>query len=503
MTVLHDDAPPPARDLRDAAIGVLARRLSPRYLEEHTVLPLGVDTDGALVLAVGAVPDSTVLDELGRLFERPIRLVEHPIGEIQAALLTAERETPSDDAMAIAASDADDQPIDDLRALAEQEPVIRLVNVTLLDALRAGASDVHFEPLANDLRVRYRLDGVLREMTRVGRQYQSAVVSRVKIMAGLDIAERRRPQDGRIRIKLAGREVDLRVSTLPGLHGEGIVLRLLDPGNTAPELAALGMPDGVRAQVERLIARSGGLLLVTGPTGSGKTTTLYAALARLNTAAVKIVTVEDPIEYRIEGVTQVPVNVRAGMGFAAALRSILRHDPDIIMVGELRDAETATIAIQAALTGHLVLGTLHTTDAVGAVTRLVDMGVDPFLVAATLQGALAQRLVRVLCETCSVPRQPTVAELRRWGDTPVRPRAARGCELCAGSGYRGRRGIYELFVPDDALRAAIVAGTSPDVMRTRAVANGTVALREEGWRMVRDGITTPEELVRAVGESDA
>ena len=503
MTVLHDDAPPPARDLRDAAIGVLARRLSPRYLEEHTVLPLGVDTDGALVLAVGAVPDSTVLDELGRLFERPIRLVEHPIGEIRAALLTAERETPSDDAMAIAASDSDDEPLDDLRALAEQEPVIRLVNVTLLDALRAGASDVHFEPLANDLRVRYRLDGVLREMTRVGRQYQSAVVSRVKIMAGLDIAERRRPQDGRIRIKLAGREVDLRVSTLPGLHGEGIVLRLLDPGNTAPELSALGMPDGVRSQVEKLIARSGGLLLVTGPTGSGKTTTLYAALARLNTAAVKIVTVEDPIEYRIDGVTQVPVNVRAGMGFAAALRSILRHDPDIIMVGELRDAETANIAIQAALTGHLVLSTLHTTDAVGTVTRLVDMGVDPFLVAATLQGALAQRLVRVLCETCSVPREPTVAEVRRWGDTPVRPRKARGCDACAGSGYRGRRGIYELFVPDDALRAAIVAGTSPDVLRTRAAANGTVALREEGWRMVRDGSTTPEELVRAVGGSDA
>ena len=503
MTVLHDDAPPPARDLRDAAIGVLARRLSPRYLEEHTVLPLGVDTDGALVLAVGAVPDSTVLDELGRLFERPIRLVEHPIGEIRAALLTAERETPSDDAMAIAASDSDDEPLDDLRALAEQEPVIRLVNVTLLDALRAGASDVHFEPLANDLRVRYRLDGVLREMTRVGRQYQSAVVSRVKIMAGLDIAERRRPQDGRIRIKLAGREVDLRVSTLPGLHGEGIVLRLLDPGNTAPELSALGMPDGVRSQVEKLIARSGGLLLVTGPTGSGKTTTLYAALARLNTAAVKIVTVEDPIEYRIDGVTQVPVNVRAGMGFAAALRSILRHDPDIIMVGELRDAETANIAIQAALTGHLVLSTLHTTDAVGTVTRLVDMGVDPFLVAATLQGALAQRLVRVLCETCSVPREPTVAEVRRWGDTPVRPRKARGCDACAGSGYRGRRGIYELFVPDDALRAAIVAGASPDVMRTRAAANGTVALREEGWRMVRDGSTTPEELVRAVGGSDA
>ena len=497
-----EDAPPPARDLRDAATGVLARRLSPRYLEEHSVLPLGVDEDGALVLAVGDAPDSTVLDELGRLFERPIRLVQHPIGEIQAALLTAERDVPSDESIALAAADSDDQPLDDLRALAEQEPVIRLVNVTLLDALRAGASDVHFEPLSAELRVRYRLDGVLREVTRVGRQYQAAVVSRIKIMAGLDIAERRKPQDGRIRIKLAGREVDLRVSTLPGLHGEGIVLRLLDPGETTPELTALGMPDGVRAQVEKLIARTGGLVLVTGPTGSGKTTTLYAALARLNTQAVKIVTVEDPIEYRIDGVTQVPVNVRAGMGFAAALRSILRHDPDIIMVGELRDAETATIAIQAALTGHLVLSTLHTTDAVGAVTRLVDMGVEPYLVAATMQGALAQRLVRVLCEACAAPREVTLAERLRWQGLASRPRSAIGCEQCAGTGYRGRRGIYELFVPDESMRADIVAGTSADLIRSRAATAGTIALRDEGWRLVREGLTTPEELARAIGEVD-
>jgi len=481
---------------------MLARRLSPRYLEEHTLLPLGVDDAGALVLAVGATPDSTVLDELGRLFGRQIRVIQHPAGEIQAALLTAEREAPEAMSLDVSATDGDDQPLDDLRALAEQEPVIRLVNVTLLDALRAGASDVHIEPLASDLRVRYRLDGVLREMTRVGRQYQAAVVSRIKIMAGLDIAERRKPQDGRIRIRLAEREVDLRVSTLPGLHGEGIVLRLLDPGETTPELTTLGMPDAIRSQVEQLIARTGGLLLVTGPTGSGKTTTLYAALARLNTAAVKIVTVEDPIEYRIDGVTQVPVNVRAGMGFAAALRSILRHDPDIIMVGELRDAETATIAIQAALTGHLVLSTLHTTDAVGAVTRLVDMGVEPYLVAATLQGAVAQRLVRVLCTACSVPRDSTVAERIRWGASLAQPRQARGCEACAGSGYRGRRGIYELFTPDEATRSAIVAGSSPDALRSRAATIGTVALRDEGWRLVREGTTTPEELMRAIGESD-
>ena len=503
MSLLPDAAPAVARDLRDAATGQYARRLSPRYLEEHTLLPLGVDIDGAVVLAVADTPHVTVLDELARFFDRPVRCAQHPAGEIQAALLTAEREAPSSTTPSLALDATDEQPLDDLRALAEQEPVIRLVNVTLLDALRAGASDVHFEPLSSELRVRYRLDGVLREMTRVGRQYQAAVVSRIKIMAGLDIAERRRPQDGRIRLRLAEREVDLRVSTLPGLHGEGIVLRLLDAGITTPELHALGMPTAIRAQLEQLVSRTGGLVLVTGPTGSGKTTTLYATLAQLNTAAVKIVTVEDPIEYRIDGVTQVPVTVRAGLTFASALRSILRHDPDIIMVGELRDAETATIAIQAALTGHLVLSTLHTTDAVGAVTRLVDMGVEPYLVAATLQGSLAQRLVRVLCDACAVARRPNAAELERWGALSATPREAGGCEVCAGTGYRGRRGIYELFMPDDTLRSAIVGSASADLLRAHAAAHGTVPLREEGWRLVREGITTPAELARALGADES
>lgn len=502
--ILTPDAPQAlARDLREAATGEYARRLSPRYLEEHTLVPLGVDPDGTVVLAVAEPPDVTVLDELSRLFDRPLRLVEHAAGEIQAALLTAEREAPVSDTASRSLDESDEQPTADLRSLAEQEPVIRLVNVTLLDALRAGASDVHFEPLAAELRVRYRLDGVLREMTRVGRQYQAAVLSRIKIMAGLDIAERRKPQDGRIRLRLAEREVDLRVSTLPGLHGEGIVLRLLDPGVSTPQLQSLGMPESIRTQVTQLVSRTGGLVLVTGPTGSGKTTTLYAALAQLNTAAVKIVTVEDPIEYRIEGVTQVPVNVRAGMGFAAALRSILRHDPDIIMVGELRDAETATIAIQAALTGHLVLSTLHTTDAVGAVTRLVDMGVEPYLVAATLQGALAQRLVRVLCEQCAVPRAVTAAERARWNADDASPREAVGCEACANTGYRGRRGLYELFVPDESSRGAIVRGAAISELRTHAATIGTVPLREEGWRLVRDGITTPAELARALGAGEA
>jgi type II secretory ATPase GspE/PulE/Tfp pilus assembly ATPase PilB-like protein len=488
---------PVVRDLREAATGPLARRLSPRYLAEHGLLPLGHEANGTLIVAAAEAPDATVLDELARLFGAGVRWEAHPAGAIQAAILAAEREEPAPEASATG-----EAPLDDLRALAAQEPVIRLVNVTLLDAFTAGASDVHIEPGADDLRVRVRLDGVLREMTRIGKQYQAAVLSRIKIIAGLDIAERRRAQDGRLRIRVAERDVDLRVSTLPGLHGEGIVLRLLDPGTTTPDLGALGMPAAVRSGVERVLAGTGGLLLVTGPTGSGKTTTLYAALARRNTSDVKIITVEDPIEYRIAGVTQIPVNAKSGMGFPSALRAMLRHDPDVMMVGELRDTETASIAIQAALTGHLVLSTLHTTDAPGAVTRLIDMGVEPFLVAGTLQGVLAQRLVRVLCTTCAQPRAVTAAEQLRWRDASAAPRRAVGCEACAGSGYKGRIGVFEWLVPTETFRSRIVAGDAPDRLREQAHADGTVPLVHEAWRLVRDGVTTPEEVARAIGSDD-
>ena len=491
-----------ARDLREAAAGPLARALPARWMEQHAMLPLGVNEAGAVVLAAAGAVDATVLDELQRRFQRAIVVVAHPAGELQAALLTAERNLASP-----RAADGDDAPLDDLRALAAQEPVIQLVNVTLLDALRAGASDVHLEPLRDgtggELRVRYRLDGVLREVTRIGGQYQAAVISRVKIMAGLDIAERRRPQDGRLRVILAQRDVDLRVSTLPGLHGEGVVLRLLDTSSVPLDLHALGMPGAERARFERLLTRTGGLLLVTGPTGSGKTTTLHAALTRLNTAAVKIVTVEDPVEYQLPGVIQVPVNAKAGLHFATALRSMLRHDPDIIMVGELRDAETAAIAIQAALTGHLVLATMHTTDAVGAITRLVDMGVEPYLVASTLEGVMAQRLVRVLCDACAAPRQPTAAEQAQWGAMPARPRETAGCAQCAQVGYRGRTGVYELLVPDDTLRAAVLAGAAPAALRGLSIAGGTVTLAGHAARLVREGVTTTAEVARALGDLEA
>jgi general secretion pathway protein E len=354
------------------------------------------------------------------------------------------------------------------------------VNVLILDALKANASDIHLEAASDGVRVRYRLDGVLNDVSRPPRQYQQAVVSRVKIMAGLDVAERRVPQDGRIRLTLAERNVDLRVSTLPALHGESVVLRILDHGAAPRDLAELGMPDAMQTRFERLVARTSGIVLVTGPTGSGKTTTLYAALARVNGPGVKIVTVEDPVEYQMDGVTQIPVNRKAGVSFASALRSILRHDPDIIMVGEMRDRETAEIAIQAALTGHRVFSTLHTNDAVAGVTRLVDMGIEPYLVAATVAGIVAQRLVRVVCERCAGPR----------------------CSQCSGTGYHGRTGIYELFTLDEATRRLVSERSSLDALRAAARSREMATLRDDGMTKVAAGVTTVEEVLRVTSDED-
>ena len=474
----------PLPDLRAAALGELALRLSPRYLDEHCLLPLGIGDDGALITAVGRPLDPTVTDELSRLFRRPLRLVQHPAAEIQAAVLAARR-VDRDASIAAepdpaSAANGVDAPLDDLRALATQAPVIKLVNVLILDALKANASDIHLEASADGVRVRYRLDGVLTDVSRPPRHYQQAVVSRVKIMAGLDVAERRVPQDGRIRLTLAERNVDLRVSTLPALHGESVVLRILDHGASARDLADLGMPDALQARFERLVSRSSGIVLVTGPTGSGKTTTLYAALARVNTPGVKVVTVEDPVEYQMEGVTQIPVNRKAGVTFASALRSILRHDPDIIMVGEMRDRETAEIAIQAALTGHRVFSTLHTNDAVAGVTRLVDMGIEPYLVAATVTGLLAQRLVRMSCPACS----------------------GAGCESCSGTGFCGRTGIYELFAVVESSRRMIAERASLDALRAAAVGQGMRTLRDDGMDKVAAGVTTVEEVLRVTGDEE-
>jgi type II secretory ATPase GspE/PulE/Tfp pilus assembly ATPase PilB-like protein len=492
--------------LRSAAGGPLAARLSHRYLEEHCLIPLGVEADGALVAVAGRVLHPTVLDELARVFERPVRVIDAPAAEIQAALLASRPVTPANGQVAVASPEESIGVValGDLRALANQAPVVQFVNVMLLEALRSGASDVHVESTPDGLRVRQRLDGVLRETSSLGRALQSGVISRIKLLAGLDIAERRVPQDGRARVTLADRDVDLRVSTLPALHGESVVVRLLDHGVKARALSDLGMPTEIESRFERLVRRPTGLILVTGPTGSGKTTTLYAALGLINAPGVKILTVEDPVEYRLEGVTQIPVNRKAGLGFPNALRSMLRHDPDIIMVGEMRDRETAEIAIQAALTGHLVLSTLHTNDAPGGVTRLVDMGIEPYLVAATVQAILAQRLVRVLCNACAEPYAPDRTELAlaptSVAGAPGGFRRARGCEQCSRSGYRARTGIYELFVPSEKARGRIARGATLDELRGVARGEELVTLREAAWNAARAGVTSIDEVLRVTSE---
>jgi general secretion pathway protein E len=499
-------------DLRVAAAGPLALKLSPKYLEEHCILPLGIDSEDRIVFASGEPLDPSAVDELTWTYNRKVRLVDAPAAEIQTAVMGAQRDAST----SFRATDArgsdlellatDDDALDDLRALANQAPVIKMVNVMILEALRARASDIHLESTPEGLRIRYRVDGILREMQRPPRQYQLAVISRIKIMANLNIAERRLAHDGRIRLRLSDRELDLRVSITPSLHGESVVLRVLDRGAGVRELTEIGMPPDMLPAIEALIRRPHGIILVTGPTGSGKTTTLYGGLRRINIPGVKIVTVEDPVEYQIEGITQIQVNTKTGMTFASALRSILRHDPDIIMVGEMRDAETAEIAIQAALTGHLVFSTLHTNDAPGGITRLVDMGVEPYLVSATVQGILAQRLVRLVCTACAEPYQPSPDELARAGAPPIsrggvpRFRRGRGCELCADTGYRGRTGVYELMPLSSEIREKISAGAPLDDIRELARRQGMVPLRAAAWAKVTEGLTTIEEVLRVSQE---
>ncbi len=501
-----------AEALREAASSELTSRLSPRYLEEHLVLPLSVAPDGALIVAAGRALDDTVTDELARVFGRAVRVVEASSQDVQAALMGTQR-APADGVVdADANVAAGDIGLGDLRAQANDAPVVQLVNAILGDALRTGASDVHLESTRGGLRSRLRLDGVLRDVATYPVALQSGVISRIKLLAGLDIAERRLPQDGRARVRLGTREVDLRVSTLPALHGESVVLRVLDQGTVegrVRDFATLGMPAQVRSIFEPLIQRSAGLVLVTGPTGSGKTTTLYAALAQRNDPAVKIVTVEDPVEYQVQGVTQIPVNRKAGLGFANVLRSILRHDPDIVMVGEMRDRETAEMAVQAALTGHLVFSTLHTNDAPGAITRLIDMGIEPYLVAATVQGILAQRLVRVTCAQCAKPIAPDDAALAGLGGRHLRnggwdgARRGAGCDACGGTGYRGRTGIYEAYIPDERDRRALASKGSLQDARPAGSTYCVMSLRESGEQLVREGITTPEEVRRVLSLDDA
>lgn len=393
-------------------------------------------------------------------------------------------------------------PLDDLIQLASEAPVIKLVNLLLLEALEARASDVHLESYTDSLRIRYRIDGVLQDAPSPSSSMTPAIVSRIKIMAELDIAERRVPQNGRIRLNLQNRRVDVRVSAMPVLHGESIVLRILDKESGRIGLQDLGMSHDVLDRFEKAISSPHGIILATGPTGSGKTTTLYAAIDHIRTGREKIITVEDPVEYELEGVPQVPVNEKLGLTFAEALRNLLRQDPDVMLVGEIRDPETAEVAMQAALTGHLVLSTLHTNDAPSALIRLMELGVAPYLVASTVEAVLAQRLVRANCLSCANTVSASDTELHSLGVSREEiPNVIRGdgCQSCRGTGYRGRAGMYELLIINDEFRTAL--GSNPNIadLRKLAALSGMRTLLDDGVRLIRQGVTTPEEVTGVVG----
>lgn len=386
---------------------------------------------------------------------------------------------------------------------AEEIPVIKLVNLLVMQAVKERASDIHIEPEEELLRIRYRVDGVLHEVTELPAHLQSAVASRIKVLSNMDIAEKRKPQDGRFMMKMQDKEIDLRVSTFPTIHGENVVLRILDKSSAIMRLAELGMAPGDLKKYDELIKRPHGIILVTGPTGSGKTTTLYASLSTINSIEKNIITIEDPVEYEIPLIRQTQINPKAGLTFATGLRNILRQDPDMVMVGEVRDRETAEIAIQAALTGHLVFSTLHTNDAPGGITRLIDMEVETFLISSSVIGILAQRLVRTICSECKEKYSPSEEELKDIGLSPVKWMVfyrGKGCRRCRQSGYRGRIGIFELLVVDEEIRKLIMAKTPTDEIRKKAQEKGMITLRDDGLEKVKNGFTTVEEVLRVTEE---
>ncbi len=468
------------------------------YAKAHTLL---LEDDGQqITLWTGEQPDFTALSEIMRLFavdavERDTDValgkriaVAYAGGEGSAAAVVGEVESAVD----LSRMMQDLPAVEDLLEAANDAPIIRMLNALLTQAAKDGASDIHIEPYERSSSVRFRVDGTLREVVQPNKALHAALISRLKIMAELDISEKRLPQDGRISLRIGGRAIDVRVSTLPSSHGERAVLRLLDKGDAKFTLESLGMSGMTLTKFDKLIAQPHGIVLVTGPTGSGKTTTLYAGMARVDTSTTNVLTVEDPVEYELPGIGQTQVNAKIDLTFAKALRAILRQDPDVIMIGEIRDFETAQIAIQASLTGHLVLATLHTNDAPSAVTRLIDMGVEPFLLSSSLLGVLAQRLVRKLCPVCKRQDPGTEAKPGRWH--------AVGCEACGQSGYKGRTGVYELMVADDSLRALIHSRAAESRLFVAAEQAGMVTMREDGERLVREGVTSLEELMRVTRE---
>ena len=495
----------------------LARLVPINFAKTAHLLPLGRDGDSVRV-AVADPLDTATRDNLSALLGAPLSpVVATPAVIVDAIHQVYDRTADRHDRLMEDLETTEDlesvaheleEPADLLDA-DDEAPIIRLVNSLLFRAVKERASDIHINPEERDISVRFRIDGVLREVIRPPKRFQASIASRIKIMGGLNIAEKRLPQDGRIRIKIAGRDVDVRLSTIPTAHGERIVMRLLDKSAVLLDLEQLGFEDWQLKVMDELVTRSHGIVLVTGPTGSGKTTTLYGALAKINSPDLNILTIEDPVEIQLKGVGQVQVNPKIELTFANGLRSFLRQDPDVIMVGEIRDLETAEIAIQASLTGHLVLSTIHTNDAPGALTRLADMGVQPFLVASSLVGVLAQRLVRVLCPHCREAYVPSREELDQASITPaILERAGRpthlykavGCPACQRTGYQGRTGIYELMLIDDDLRQLILRNVDSSTIKRKAVEHGMMTLLEHGAYKVARGITTAAEVLSVTAE---
>ncbi len=506
LALMSEQLAIPIVDFSDVTIDIeTLRSLPSKLVFRKKLVPIGRE-NGSLIVATNDPFDLYAFDEIRLLTGleiQPALAREDDINKVIKSQYgvggdTIDEMMSSDDLEVISETGEDTQ---DLLEMAQEASVIKLVNEIFLEALNERASDIHIEPYESGLSIRYRIDGVLQDASvppQISR-FQAAIISRIKIMASMNIAEKRLPQDGRIKVSVGGRQIDVRVSVIPMLFGEGVVMRLLDKSNVMFTLPELGMAEDTFEVFREQIRRPHGIFLVTGPTGSGKTTTLYAALQAIVSGEIKVLTVEDPVEYHLDGVNQIQVHPEIGMTFARGLRAILRHDPDVVMIGEIRDYETAEAAIQAALTGHLVFSTLHTNDACSAATRLIDMGVEPFLVTSTLEGAMAQRLVRRVCPGCKEAYDPDPASLP--SDFQLEPgeklyRGA-GCRQCRHTGYRGRTGVFELMASSEPVRQKILASASTSEIAAAARAEGMRMLREDGWRKVRAGVTTPEEVLRS------
>jgi type IV pilus assembly protein PilB len=501
-------------NLADAKPQPEAIALVPETMADvYKILPLSVK-DKVLTIAIGDPSNMSCVDDLRNLLSlnevvallaMPAAIAEGRIkfyaGGKEESIMDVIQELESSPEMGRRGGKESSIDLSSLQEIADAAPVRKLINMVFLLAIKDKASDIHFEPFEDEYKMRYRCDGVLYEMVPPPRHLAMAISSRIKVMSNLDISERRLPQDGRIELNVGGNPVDMRVSILPTMFGESVVVRVLDRTNTSLDLNKIGMEPEMLANFREMIGKPNGIVLVTGPTGAGKTTTLYSALNELNVISEKIITTEDPVEYDIDGLIQVPINQEIGVTFAAALRSILRQDPDKILVGEIRDLETAQIAVQASLTGHIVFSTLHTNDAPSTITRLRDMGLEPFLITATLEGVLAQRLVRKICVDCRMEFEPSAEMLMELNMRPEDAKGqkfyyGRGCDRCNNTGYKGRQGIYELLVMDDGLRDLVSAGASTDELRAACIRQGMRGLRESGLRAIYNGVTTIEEVVR-------